>query len=167
MPKTISRETTFHEPTCDASQIRAMLFYLLERAMRTARLGGLLTRTVELTIRYDDWKELNGRQSLPQPTADDNAAYAAALRLLRRLHQRRVALRHVGVVLSNFSPAAGEARLFEPGETTCRRNLLKSLDEIRCRFGHAAIVTGESINLLGRLERNDYGFVLRTPSLTK
>ena len=35
------------------------------------------------------------------------------------------------------------------------------------RYGHAAVVTGESIDLLGRLRQNDYGFVLRTPSLTK
>ncbi len=31
----------------------------------------------------------------------------------------------------------------------------------------AAIVSGESIELLGRVRQNDYGFVLRTPSLTK
>jgi len=167
MPKTISRETTFHRPTCDAGEIRGMLFYLLERAMRTARLAGLLTRTVELTIRYDDWKELAGRRSLPQATADDKAAYAAALELFEQLYRRRVALRHVGIVLSNFSPAGSEARLFEPGTAARRRDLLKSVDTIRSRYGHAAVVTGESIGLLGRLERNDYGFVLRTPSLTK
>jgi len=167
IPKTISRETTFHQPACDAEEIRGMLFYLLERAMRTARLGGLAVRTVELSIRYDDWKDLAGRCSLPQPTADDRAAYAAVLELFERLYQRRVALRHVGIVLSNFSSAGGEANLFEPQDAARRRDLLRSVDTIRSRYGHAAVVTGESIGLLGRLERNDYGFVLRTPSLTK
>ncbi|MHC4983834.1 MAG: DNA polymerase Y family protein [Planctomycetota bacterium] len=166
-PKTISRETTFHKPTCEVKQIRGMLFYLLERAMRTARLAGLVAHTVELTIRYDDWKALAASQALPQATADDKTAYAAILKLFERLHRRRVALRHVGIVLSHFSPAGGEANLFEPQEAARRRNLLKSVDMIRTRYGHAAVVTGKSIELLGRLEQNDYGFVLRTPSLTK
>jgi len=167
IPRTISRETTFHKPTCDAGQIRAMLFYLLERAMRTARLAGLAARAVELTIRYDDWNELAASRSLPEATADDNTAYAAAMELLGRLYQRRVALRHVGVVLSRFSPACSQAKLFEPRQAGRRRELLRSVDAIRSRYGHAAVVTGRSIELLGRLERNDYGFVLRTPSLTK
>ena len=45
--------------------------------------------------------------------------------------------------------------------------MYRALDAIRDRWGHAAIVTGKSIELLGDLEQNDYGFVLRTPSLTK
>jgi DNA polymerase-4 len=167
VPRTISRETTFHQPTCDAGQIRGMLFYLLERAMRTVRLRGLAARTVELSIRHDDWKEYAGRRSLPRATSDDETAYAAVLDLFERLCRRRVALRHVGIVLSGFSPAGCEANLFEPRETARRRSLLKSVDAIRSRYGHAAVVTGRSIDLLGRLEQNDYGFVLRTPSLTK
>jgi DNA polymerase-4 len=167
LPKSISRETTFHAPTCDAGEIRGMLFYLLERAMRAARQRGLLARTVELSIRYDDWKASAAGRSLPEPTGDDEEAYAAVLGLLRRLHKRRVALRHVGVVLSRFSRAEAAAALFEPAARTRRRGLLESVDTIRSRYGHASVVTGESIELLGRLERNDYGFVLRTPSLTK
>ena len=60
LPRSISRETTFHQPQCDRQQIEAMLSYLLERAMRALRRRGLLSRTVELSIRYDDWKSLAG-----------------------------------------------------------------------------------------------------------
>ncbi len=42
-----------------------------------------------------------------------------------------------------------------------------ALARFRDRWGHGAIVTGKSIELLGTLQQNDYGFVLRTPSLTK
>jgi DNA polymerase-4 len=167
MPGTISRQTTFHQPQCDPSQIRGMLFYLLERAMRTARGGRLLAGTVELTIRYDDWKELAAARTLPAPTDDDQEVFAEVLKLLEQLHQRRVALRHVGIVLSNFQPAGTAGRLLEGAEAARRRRLYVTIDAIRGRFGHAAVVTGKSIELLGRLERNDYGFVLRTPSLTQ
>jgi len=73
----------------------------------------------------------------------------------------------VGVTLSKFSREADEGRLFETPYDAKRRNLNVALDAIRNRYGHASIVAGESIALLGQLKQNDYGFVLRTPSLTK
>jgi DNA polymerase-4 len=165
-PRTLSRETTFHQPICDAAQIRGMLFYLLERAVRTARTMRLAARTVELTLRYDDWKQFSAARSLPEPTAREEELFTVVLALLGQLHRRRVALRHVGLVLSNFSPARGDDLLTAPADRR-RDRLHEAVDAIRRRWGHAAVVSGQSINLLGRLEQNDYGFVLRTPSLTK
>ena len=66
-----------------------------------------------------------------------------------------------------FARRGGEATLFEPDQLARRRSLCRAVDRIRDRWGHAAVITGESAALLGRLERNDYGFILRTPSLTK
>ena len=167
LPKTISRETTFHEPTCDKVRIRGMLFYLLERAMRAARQLDLLAGAIELTIRYDDWKQLAARRVLERPTADDDEAFAMVVRLMEQLYRRRVALRHVGVILSGFHPQSGQAELFAPADAARRRGLTEAVDSIRDRWGHAAVVCGESIELMGKLKQNDYGFVLRTPSLTK
>ncbi len=166
-PKTISRETTFHKPTCDAHEIAGMLFYLTERAMRSVRAAGLLAGCVELNIRYDDWKEDAARRTLGEATADEDEVFAVVLRLLGQLHRRRVSLRHVGVVLSKFCAAGEAGRLFEPAERTRRRRLYRTIDTIRDRWGHGAIVRGRSIELLGKLRLGDYGFVLRTPSLTK
>jgi DNA polymerase IV len=166
LPRTISRETTFHSPQSDPKQIRGMLFYLLERAMRTVRQAHLVARTVELVIRYDDWKQYEARQSLEE-TELDGEVFAVVESLLTRLHTRRVSLRHVGVVLLNFRRAEATPSLFEPAGRQRRRDLHRAVDAIRDRWGHGAIVAGESASLLGRLKQNDYGFVLRTPSLTK
>jgi DNA polymerase IV len=167
MPRTISRETTFHKPTSDRAYIRGMLFYLLERAMRSARKIDLLAGAVELTIRYDDWKHLATRRSLETPTSDEHEAFETVLALLEQLFQRRVALRHVGVVLSGFRASGSQAELFTPPKRVRGQQLTRAMDTIRDRWGHAALVTGESIELMGKLKQNDYGFVLRTPSLTK
>ncbi|HUT59301.1 MAG TPA: DNA polymerase IV, partial [Phycisphaerae bacterium] len=166
-PRSISRETTLHQPTCDEREIGGMLFYLLERAMRAARRARLLVGTVSLSIRYDDWKQAAASRSLPRPTQSDWEIYGTATGLLKRLHQRRVAIRHLGVELTNFSPESSRAALFEAPPEVRRRQLHHAVDEIRDRYGHAALITGKAINLMGHLERNDYGFVLRTPSLTK
>ena len=167
-PKTISRETTFHKPTCDRSEIRGMLFYLLERAMRTARGKGLVAGRIELAIRYDDGKHLAAVQSLDDGAgAAENEVFAVLVEMLGRLFRRRVALRSAGIVLSGFRLDGGQRTLFEPPKRTRSRDLSRTLDAIRSRWGHGAIVQGQSIGLLGKLDRNDYGFVLRTPSLTK
>ena len=167
LPRTISRETTFHKPTRDADEIRGMLFYLLERAMRTVRAGAMRTRRVELSIRYDDYKGDSTGRSLPEPTEVDDDVFASVLEMLARLHRRRVALRHVGVVLSRFTRRDEAGELFTGADRLLRRRLYGAVDRIRDRWGHAAVVMGPSTDLLGKLERNDYGFVLRTPSLTK
>ena len=166
MPKSISRETTFHQATADTEEIRGMLFYLLERAMRMLRAQRLQTRCLELTLCYDDWRPRGARRSLPAATDCDEDTYAVALDLLAAQHTRRVALRRIGVVLSSLSRRAGP-QLFEPPRQTQRRHLHEAVDAIRDRWGHASVVSGESIGLLGRLKQDDYGFVLRTPSLTK
>jgi DNA polymerase-4 len=170
LPRTISRETTFHEPACEMAHIRAMLFYLLERAMRTARRQKLLARCVEVSIRYDDrgiYEDLSARKTLPEPSDADNEVFATASTLLGRLHKRRVAVRHVGVALSSFVRKGNQLSLFESREHARDRKLNTAVDAIRDRYGHAAVVSGKSVELLGKLEKNDYGFVLRTPSLTK
>ncbi len=165
-PRTLSRETTFHRPQTDPAQVRGMLWYLLERAMRSARKLRLSVGRVELSIRYEDWHSAVASRTLTEPTESDEEAFEAASEMLGRLHGRRVALRHVGVVLSRLTRKR-PGRLFEPPAAQRLRKLHHAVDAIRNRYGHAAVISGKSIALLGRLERNDYGFVLRTPSLTK
>jgi hypothetical protein len=144
-----------------------MLFYLLERAMRTARSSGLMAGCVEVRIRYDDFKGDAASKSLPAPAEADDQVFPTVLELFARLHHRRVALRHVGVALSKFTPRGENRTLFDFEGSDRRQGLYQAMDEIRDRFGHAAVVSGKSIELLGQLDQNDHGFVLRTPSLTK
>jgi len=166
-PRSITRATTFHEPQCDPVQIRAMLFYLLERAMRTLRASGLEARAVEVSLCYDDWKRYAMRKSMPEGARLDRDVFEVAVGLLLRLYTRRVAVRHVGVVLSELRPADTTPGLFDAPTEKRDGRLHDAVDAIRDRWGHAAVVKGDSINLLGQLQQNDYGFVLRTPSLTK
>jgi len=166
-PRSISRETTFHRPTCDGREVRGMLAYLLQRAMRTVRQADLLAGRVELALRYEDGKRYAARRTLGEPTDEDEPAFSAVEALLGRLHTRRVALRNVGVVLSGFRRRGDRGELFTPTARRRSRQLHTAVDAIRDRWGHGAIVSGRAIDLLGHLDQNNYGFILRTPSLTK
>lgn len=168
IPRTISRETTFHKETRDRDEIEGMLHYLSERAGLSLRLLGLETRTVEVNVRYEDFQSNSAQRSLPRYTRLDGDIYETALELLHRIDTRRVNLRHLGMTLSGFSTHhATQLGLFDPQGEIQRVQLQETIDEVRRKFGHQSLVIGKSLNLLGKLEEESYGFVLRTPSLTK
>ena len=167
IPRTISRETSVHVPTCDPAEIRAYLQYLAERALRTVRKLGLVARGLRVRINYEDsrWEEAGA--TLPRPTDVDEEALPAVWECLGRVFTRRVNLTHMGVVFSKFSVADPQAELFETVRDPRRVRLHAALDAIRDRYGHSAVVAGASIDLLGKLPQDPRGYVLRCPSLTK
>ena len=168
IPRTISRETSFHAHTTDHSEIEAMLYYLTERAMKTLRELQLLTGILTVKIRYGDGMGDKRAQRLPQPTDSDSEAFTHTQRLLERLYTRRVALHNIGVVLAGLSvPGPVQAELFEPAKQHDQRKVYRALDAIRQQHGYRAIVAGPSVALLNHLPQDDHGFILRTPSLTK
>ena len=168
IPSSISRETAFHRPTGDPVELDAMLHYLTERACRAARALGLKPRTIGVRLRYADGAAVEAQKTPPLPTALDPEVHAVTGALLARLFTRRVRLTHVGVVLSRFVAldAAQLDLLACAGQDRAHR-LVEGVDAVRDRYGHASLVSGRSLPLLGALAQDRHGFVLRTPSLTK
>jgi DNA polymerase-4 len=183
VPRSIRRETSFHGDTIDREAIEGTLYYLTERAANTMRRQGLEARHIGVKIRYSDSAEESATRKLPQSTQLDSELFEHARGILATIHARRVALRLVGVVLGGFRRDLGvrQALLFEtPGGAGAEvmagevvssarreRRLLESLDSIRSRYGYSSVVCGKSLHLLGTVEQDDHGFVLRTSSLTR
>lgn len=169
VPLAVSRETAFHADTADRDEITGTLCYLTERACRTARELGVAARGVEVRLGYSDGVGANASTTLRRPSALDPEVFTCVDALFARLYARRVRLHRVGVALSRFVP--DDARQLEllgdAGADERVERLVGGLDDVRERFGDAAVVSGRSLHLLGRLERSHHGFVLRTPSLTK
>jgi DNA polymerase-4 len=168
VPQTISRETAFHEPTVEPKTVEAMLHYLTERACRATRALGLVPRTIGVRLRYADGVSAEGQKTPADPSALDPAVHGVTRALLAKLWTRRVRLTLVGVVLSKFvGDDASQLDLLSPIAQDKTHRLVEGVDDVRDRYGHAAIVSGRSLHLLGRLAQTRAGFVLRTPSLTK
>lgn len=168
IPGSISRETSFDVPAVDPQAIEAMLAYLVERAARALRRLGLIARTVSVHVDPADGRRAEARRTLACASALDGVLEGAARELLGRVHTRRVGLRRLGVMLTGLAPADGEQLDLLAGSAREREGrLARGLDCVRDRFGHGALVGGRSLALLGELDRDRYGFVLRTPSLTK
>jgi DNA polymerase-4 len=168
IPLSLSRETSFHQDTADPREILGLLEYLVGRACRAARELSLTARTVSVRLRYSDGESADQARSLRQPSAVDPVVMALALALHERLCTRRVSLHAIGVTLSNFArDAAEQGALFDEREAGRRAALCEALDRVRGSYGHGAVVSGRALNLRGRVGEDRYGFVLRTPSLTK
>ncbi|MBI4582923.1 MAG: DNA polymerase IV [Planctomycetes bacterium] len=150
IPRSISRETSFHQPTVDPGEIEAMLYYLCERAGNALRQLGLAARTVEVKVRTDEpgYRDEPGpgdepgrvedgasSTTLPAPTCIDSEIFAAVLSRYRALHTRRVALRLAGVTLSALRPESGllELDLFEGERFDPRLGFLGREDDLLSR----------------------------------
>jgi DNA polymerase-4 len=163
VPRQVSRETTLERPSADLDWLEGMLFYLVDRAVRALRSLGLRARGLSVRVRHSDGAEQDCSARIA-PSAFDDDLQPAARALFRKAFARRVALRFLGVRLAPLEPADGQLGLFEDPSVA---RFHAAADAVRDRFGHGALVSGRAIALLATLPKDAYGYVLRTPSLTK
>jgi DNA polymerase-4 len=168
IPLSIARETSFHRPTAERTEIEGMLEYLAGRACRAARELELKPGTIAVRLRYADGEMAEQARSLATPSDADPVVLELALTLLGRQFTRRVALHALGITLSRFaSRLAEQGSLFDEREAGRRAALFQAFDGVRRAYGHGVLVSGRALHLKGRLDEDRHGFVLRTPSLTK
>ncbi len=172
VPRSISRETTFPATATSRRTVESMLHYLAERAVSDLRERELLAVGVEVKIIDAHFERAARRRTFKQGGTDRlRFIYAEALDILRSLLPRRVTIRLVGVVL--LSPRRRSNRVQQRLPLGARRGafsddaLNDGIDRIRKKFGFGALTAGRSIELLGKVRRNERGFILRTPSLTR
>jgi DNA polymerase-4 len=125
-----------------------VLVGLVDRVTRRLRAAGRIGRTVVLRLRFDDFSRATRSHTLPRPTAETQTILATARWLLwgamPMIHQRGLTL--VGVAVANLENAP-PVQLGLPFDGRSARDLDAALDEVRERFGSAAITRAV---LLGR-----------------
>lgn len=110
----ISRETSFAKDTCDPVVIDGMLSHLAQRAALALRKERGLARFVGIRLRYSDFRTVEARCRLPEPSDQDAQILWTVHHLWPTRYDRRVALRLVGVVLGDVVPVHGrQLDLFE------------------------------------------------------
>jgi nucleotidyltransferase/DNA polymerase involved in DNA repair len=167
LPRSVSRETSFPKDTIDLNEVLSVLYYLTERACRSTRALRLAPRRVQVKVRYGDGTSETASTALSGSRVLDAPIFRAARMLLMRM-DRRCRIHVVGIALTGLFPA-GDPQQVLYSDLACDRlsSLYGTLDEIRSRFGHSSVIAGRSVNLINQLERDAYGYILRTPSLAK
>ena len=122
------------------AEIDASLVALVDRVTRRMRVAGRVGRTVVLRLRFDDFSRATRSHTLPYPTASTQTVLDTARGLLAvawpLIEERGITL--VGVAVANL----GEGRSLQlalPFDAHSSDALDAALDEVRLRFGSAAI----------------------------
>ncbi len=137
-------------PTSPAT-VDAVLVGLVDRVARRLRSAGRVGRTVVLRLRFDDFERATRSLTLPRATAQTSTILTTARRLLRTatplVEARGLTL--VGVAVANLDDA-GAVQLTLPFRAARGPSLDRAVDEVRDRFGTAAVTRAV---LLGRDQR--------------
>lgn len=146
--RSLSHETTFARDLHDRGALRSAVGQLADEVGARARREGFSGRTVQVKVRYPDFRTITRSRTLPGPTQATDAIFDTAWGLIEAHVPRRAAVRLVGVALQQDGPERPAQRLlFEdgpggapaaptPGDPV---RLDRAMDAIRARLGHEAI----------------------------
>jgi len=112
-PKSVSRETTIEGGTIDTEFLGGLIEYLSERIGSTLREYGRQARTIGVRIRYVDYFSAHQTVRITRPSNDERELLAEAKELFARLFTRRVAVRLVGVNVTNLEADRRQHELFD------------------------------------------------------
>jgi DNA polymerase IV len=145
--KSVGAEETFDVDIHDLRQVESKLLDLADRCAGRLRAQQLMARTVAIKIRTSDFRTLNRSRTLPQPTDVAREMYLAARELLAGVDLAGLPVRLVGVRAEGL--LAVEQVVQQPtleesvtGQAEAQRQAELVMDQVRERFGRAAIGSG-------------------------
>ncbi len=146
-PKSISREITFTEDTRDLDKLKIILLKLSERVARNLRWEGYRAATVNLKLKFSDFKMITRSITLKHETCLGTEIYSEALRLLRKNLPAGRRVRLIGVGVSNLKGyQVRELSLFD-GENK-ELKLAEAVDGINARYGESEVVRASILKII-------------------
>lgn len=149
-PPVAARDHEFGQDTNDVREVERALFLLAERAGADLRAMGRAARRLSVALTYSDGARVVRRRSHPTGTANDFLLFDLVTAALGSAWQRRVRLRHLGLLCDRlvFPPAQMDLPFLpDPRQIREQRRerLVKALDRIRGRHGREAIQLGRAL----------------------
>jgi DNA polymerase IV len=142
--KSISHETTFETDLTDFDELRRHLIEMVEQVAGRLRRHDLRARTVEIKIRFPDFKTITRSKTLPEATdLTEDLVRVATLLLEKHLPRKHAGVRLLGMgvgQLESGEPFQGD--LFADKRTERQSRLDAASDRIRDKFGDAALKRG-------------------------
>jgi DNA polymerase-4 len=137
-PKSIGHEETFATDVVTHEALGREVLRLSEAVAGRLRKAGVAGRTVQLKLRFHDFRTITRSETVPEPL-DDAAGIATVVRRLLAPVEVHDGVRLLGVSLANL--VEGEVRQLSFDDALVPRHAATdAVDRIRDRFGDAAIV---------------------------
>ncbi|SHI66673.1 DNA polymerase IV [Algibacter luteus] len=135
--KSISTERTFNKDTTDVAKLKGIIIAMAENLAYQLRRGNKLTACVTFKIRYSDFQTYTQQQRIPY-SAMDHTIIPVVLDLYRKLYNRRLLVRLIGVKFSHLVEGGHQINLFEDNEK--QLHLSEAIDKMRERYGDRAVI---------------------------
>lgn len=135
--KSISTERTFEKDTIDIVKINELLVTMVEGLTYDLRKQKRLTSCITVKIRYSNFDTHTMQARIPY-TASDHVLIARARELFKKLYERRMLIRLVGIRLSHLVQGHPQINLFE--DSTQMVNLYQAIDRLKNRYGDKAVI---------------------------
>lgn len=147
--KSISTERTFNKDTTDVAKLKGIIIAMAENLAYQLRRGNKLTACVTFKIRYSDFQTYTQQQRIPYSAMDHNLI-PVVLDLFKKLYNRRLLVRLIGVKFSHLVEGGHQVNLFE--DDTKYLNLSTAIDKMRERYGDRAVISaaGMEAKSIGR-----------------
>lgn len=143
-PKSISHEHTFDHDTADRTVLEATLARLSEMVGRRLREHGLHARTIQLKLRYSDFRTVT-RAHTPACSTDLDTEIHAEIRALFDRHWNGRPVRLLGVHAGSLVRAQGQLSLLDHEQEERWRKVLAAADQMRDRYGETAVSIATAI----------------------
>jgi DNA polymerase-4 len=137
--KSISHEHTYDQDTADLERLESTLMRLSEMVGRRLRESGLHARTIQLKLRYEDFKTITRAHSLPGPTQLDTEIFEQVRALFRKNWRNGEKVRLLGVHVSSFEGTSDQQNLLEDARRQRWQQALSAADRLRDRFGESTV----------------------------
>ncbi len=134
--KSISSERTFETDTIDVLMLEQLLISMIEKLCFKLRKKEKLASVVTIKIRYANY-DTHTLQKKIAYTSLDHIMIGTARELFKRLYERRMLIRLIGVKFSGLVCGVQQLNLFDNNEKQIR--LYLSMDKIRLHYGTGAI----------------------------
>ena len=135
--KSISTERTFEKDTTDVVKLEGIIAAMAENLSYQLRRGNKLTACVTFKIRYSDFQTYTLQKKIPYSAAD-HKIIPLVKELYKKLYQRRLLVRLIGVKFSHLVEGGHQIDLFDDHEKTI--NLTHAMDKMRERYGDRAVM---------------------------
>jgi len=135
--KSISTERTFEKDTTDVVKLEGIIAAMTENLTYQLRRGNKLTACVTFKIRYSDFQTYTLQKKIPYSAAD-HKIIPLVKELYKKLYQRRLLVRLIGVKFSHLVEGGHQIDLFDDPLKTV--NLYQAMDKMRERYGDRAVM---------------------------
>jgi DNA polymerase-4 len=150
--KSISQEVTYDQDTGDEEYLLKTIRRLSANVGSQLRKQGITAKTVRIKIRWANFETHTRQAALTRPTDCDSVITSTAIDLFKKIWTAGKKVRLIGVGTAQFSQEPVQLNLLEKTDDREKR-LLRSVDELRERFGKQIVYHGFDLDEIRNRKR--------------